>query len=165
MPRRGLVLILVAAAFWGTTGITSKALYRFSGIEGLQVAFLRLALASPALLVAAQLVTPSNLRRVAFGNWRSIFLFGLGVALSNFCFFAPIPRTSVTAATVLAICTAPLFVAVLARLLLPSRSPRASSWPWRPVSPVRCWWLAARAVTRCSGRAISLAICSRLALV
>ncbi|MBI4769334.1 MAG: DMT family transporter, partial [Chloroflexi bacterium] len=116
--RRGLVLIMLAAVLWGTTGLTSKTLYRLSAVDPLSVGFLRLLTASPALLLMGQALAPGSLWPVLRRRWRAVLLLGLSMAAYNASFFAGIARTSVTAATLLAICTAPLFVAVLARVFL-----------------------------------------------
>lgn len=103
---------------WGTTGLTSKVLYRLSAVDAVSVGFLRLLIASPAMLVVGHLLAPGSLRPVLRSNWLAVLIMGLGQAGYNFSFFAAIARTSVTAATLLALCTAPLFVALLARLFL-----------------------------------------------
>ncbi|HBY92680.1 MAG: DMT family transporter [Ardenticatenaceae bacterium] len=116
--RRGLILIVLAAVLWGTTGLTSRMLYRLSAVDALSIGFLRLLIAAPAMLLIGHALAPGSLGPMARRDWRAVALFGLGVAGYNYCFFAAVARTSVTAATLLALCTAPLFVALLARLLL-----------------------------------------------
>lgn len=116
--RRGLLLIVLAATLWGTTGLTSKTLYRLAAMDALSVGFLRLLIAAPAMLVVGHWLAPSSLAPGLRRDWRAVALFGLGIAAYNYAFFAGIARTSVTAATLLALCTAPLFVALLARLIL-----------------------------------------------
>lgn len=116
--RRGLILIVLAAALWGTTGLTSKTLYQLSAVDALSAGFLRLLIAAPAMLLVGRSLAPGSLWPLIRQDWRAVGLFGLGVAGYNYCFFAAISRTSVTAATLLALCTAPLFVAVMARFFL-----------------------------------------------
>jgi DME family drug/metabolite transporter len=116
--RRGLVLIVLAAMMWGTTGLTSKVLNRLSAVDALSVGALRLITASPALLLLAQTLAPGSLRPLLRREWRAVLIMGAAMAGYNGSFFAALARTSVTAGTLLALCTAPLFVAVLARLFL-----------------------------------------------
>lgn len=116
--RRGLVLIVLAAMLWGTTGLTSKVLDRLSAVDALSVGALRLITASPALLLLAQTLTPGSLRPLLKREWRAVLMMGAAMAGYNGSFFAALARTSVTAGTLLALCSAPLFVAVLARLFL-----------------------------------------------
>jgi len=116
--RRGLILIVFASMMWGTTGLTSKVLNRLSAVDALSVGALRLLTASPALLLLAQALAPGSLRPLLKREWRAVLIMGAAMAGYNGSFFAALARTSVTAGTLLALCTAPLFVAVLARLFL-----------------------------------------------
>jgi drug/metabolite transporter, DME family len=116
--RRGLTLIILAAMLWGTTGLTSKVLNRLSAVDALSVGALRLITASPALLLLAQTLTPGSLWPLLKREWRAVLILGAAMAGYNGSFFAALARTSVTAGTLLALCSAPLFVAVLARLFL-----------------------------------------------
>lgn len=116
--RGGLALILVAAMLWGTAGLTSQVLARLAALDALSVGFWRLLIAAPAMLLAARRLGAGTLGPVLRRHGWAIALFGLGVAGYNLCFFAAIPRTSVTATTLLALCSAPLWVALLARLFL-----------------------------------------------
>ncbi len=103
---------------WGTTGLTSKVLNRLSAVDALSVGALRLITASPALLLLAQALAPGSLRPLLKREWRAVLILGAAMAGYNGSFFAALARTSVTAGTLLALCSAPLFVAVLARLFL-----------------------------------------------
>ena len=114
----GLALIVLASVLWGTTGLTSKILNNLSAIDALSVGALRLLTASPALLLLARALNPGSLAPLLKREWRAALLMGLSMAGYNGCFFAALARTSVTAGTLLALCTAPLFVAVLARAFL-----------------------------------------------
>ena len=116
--RRGLILIVLASMMWGTTGLTSKVLNRLSAVDALSVGALRLITASPALLLLAQALAPGSLRPLLKREWRAVLIMGAAMAGYNGSFFDALARTSVTAGTLLALCTAPLFVAMLARLFL-----------------------------------------------
>ena len=103
---------------WGTTGLTSNILNRLSAVDAVSVGALRLLIAFPALLILAQTLAPGTLRPLLKREWRAVLLMGLSMAAYNGCFFAALARTSVMAGTLLALCSAPLFVALLARLFL-----------------------------------------------
>jgi len=103
---------------WGTTGLTSKVLNRLSAVDALSVGALRLVTAFPALLLLAQTLAPGNLLPLLKRDGRAVLIMGAAMAGYNGSFFAALARTSVTAGTLLALCTAPLFVAVLARIFL-----------------------------------------------
>jgi DME family drug/metabolite transporter len=116
--HRGLLRVVLAAVLWGTTGLTSTALYRLSEVDALSVGALRLITASPALLLLAQTLAPGSLRPLLRREWRAVLVLGAAMAGYNGSFFAALARTSVTAGTLLALCSAPLFVAVMARAFL-----------------------------------------------
>ncbi len=114
----GLLLIVLASLLWGTTGLTSKILNNLSALDALSVGAWRLLTAAPALLALAQMLNPGSLTPLFRREWRAILLMGLSMAGYNGFFFVALARTSVTAGTLLALCTAPLFVALLARAFL-----------------------------------------------
>ncbi len=65
--HRGLVLILIAALLWGTVGVATKTIYTLADTTALSVGFLRLAIATPVLLLACgapAVGTPFASRRV-----------------------------------------------------------------------------------------------------
>ena len=51
--RRGLLLIVLAAVLWGTVGVATKTIFGLSDTNPLSIGFFRLAIATPALQVAA----------------------------------------------------------------------------------------------------------------
>jgi DME family drug/metabolite transporter len=111
--RLGLLLIALASIAWGTTGATMKLL---APLSPFLIGFLRLAIAAPVLFAIA----------LWTGQWRigsranGLAAAGVVAALAAYqlCYFSAVPRTSVAITALLAICTAPLMVAGLARLLL-----------------------------------------------
>ncbi len=103
---------------WGTTGLTSNVLNRLSAVDALSVGALRLLTASPALLLLARSLAPGSLLPLLKRDWRAALVMGAAMAGYNGCFFAALALTSVTAGTLLALCSAPLFVALLARIFL-----------------------------------------------
>jgi len=117
--RLGLLLIALASISWGTTGATMRLL---TPLSPFLVGFVRLALAGPLLFATA----------LATGQWRvgssanGLNTLGIGIALAAYqvCYFSAVPRTSVAVTALLAICTAPLMVAGLSRLLLQERFAR-----------------------------------------
>jgi DME family drug/metabolite transporter len=112
----GWLLVLLAAITWGTTGTTSKALAGQAGAGPLLVGAMRLAIASPLLLLAAWL-TERRLR----APLRLALAAGFCVAAYQLCFFSAVPRAGVAATALLAICSAPLLIAVTAAAFLHER--------------------------------------------
>lgn len=130
----GLALISLAAISWGTTGATMTLLAREAGVSPLLVGWARLAVAAPCLLAGAALreaVEPgqqeSELRRLLDpGAWRArglgpLLVTGLAMAGYQACYFWAVTLTGVAVAALLAICSAPIMIAVLAATFLGER--------------------------------------------
>jgi DME family drug/metabolite transporter len=124
-PRTlGLLLIALAAVTWGTTGATLKLVARDSAMSPLLVGFFRVAIAAPALLLAARAAGPI---RVPAGGERWRLVAG-GVAMGAYqvCYFWGVAKTSVAVGALIAICSAPLFMIGLAALWLGERVSRTT---------------------------------------
>jgi DME family drug/metabolite transporter len=123
----GLLLIAVAAASWGTTGATMTLLSRDAAASPLLVGWSRLAIAAPCLVLAAAAVARRGARhptRCAWPSLRDLPLcaaLGLAMAAYQVCYFRAVTLVGVAAAALLAICSAPLLIAVLAARLLGER--------------------------------------------
>lgn len=120
----GLALVGLAACLWGTVGVASKALYGIADITPLAVGFLRLALGVPLLLGLSLMV--AGRRTFAFRGhalW-VILLLGIAMALYQLFYFSAVASAGVAIATLVTICTAPLIVALLSRLVLGERLTR-----------------------------------------
>jgi DME family drug/metabolite transporter len=122
--RQGLWLIALAAALWGTVGVTTQAIYHLTATNPLSIGFWRLALATPPLVLAAW----SQFGRRAFALARRdlllTLLIGAMLGLYQACYFAAIARTGVAVATLVTLCTAPVLVALLSGAL-------TREWPTR----------------------------------
>lgn len=117
---RGLVLIALAAIFWGTTGATMTLLARHAAAEPLLVGFVRLAIAAPLLLGAA-LVSTRDWRLTGARDVLALLAMGGAMAAYQVFYFRAVTLTGVAVAALLAICSAPLMIAGLAALLLRER--------------------------------------------
>ena len=127
----GLLLVGLAAISWGTTGATMMLLARDTGMGPLLVGWARLAVAAPCLLlasVATDLVAaPSRRPARAPREISSYVALGLAMAAYQVCYFWAVALTGVAVAALLAICSAPVLIAILAALLLKER-PTRSVW-------------------------------------
>ncbi len=132
----GVLLIGLASISWGTTGATMALLAKLSGVGPLLVGWVRLAVAAPCLVlgavfadfVAAGSPAPDGRRVLARNSWTRAELplyVVLGVAMAAYqaCYFSAVTLTGVAVAALLAICSAPLLIAILAHLLLGERPP------------------------------------------
>jgi len=131
----GLLLIALASISWGTTGATMAVLARKTSIGPLIVGWARLAVAAPCLVLAVaatELLAPrrDGQRRACIGAaWTvrdvpAFALLGLAMAAYQVCYFWAVTLTGVAVAALLAICSAPLLISVLAALLLHERPTR-----------------------------------------
>jgi DME family drug/metabolite transporter len=123
----GLLLIAVAAVSWGTTGATMTLLSREAAASPLLVGWSRLAIAAPVLVLAAALTARPGGPDAARRPWPSptdlplCAALGLAMAAYQLCFFRAVTLVGVAAAALLAICSAPLLIAILAALFLGER--------------------------------------------
>jgi DME family drug/metabolite transporter len=117
----GLLLILLAAVLWGTVGVTTRAIFTLADTTALSVAFLRLALAVPVMVLATAAVLG---RRGFLAAPRDLLLMGaIGILLAAYqlLYFGSIQRVGVAVATLVTLCTAPIIVAVISVGLLGER--------------------------------------------
>jgi len=123
----GLALIAIAAASWGTTGATMTLLSREAAVSPLLVGWSRLAVAAPVLVLAAAGVGRFGVRHAQRSPWPSLAdlplccALGLAMAAYQVCYFRAVTLVGVAPAALLAICSAPLLIAVLATLFLGER--------------------------------------------
>jgi len=119
----GLVLVGLSAVSWGTTGSVMTLLTRDGTPSPLLVGWARMAVAAPCLLIATALA-PSR-ARIACGwrprDWARAALLGAAMAAYQVCYFWAVPRTGVALTALFAICSAPLLIAVFARVWLKER--------------------------------------------
>jgi DME family drug/metabolite transporter len=117
-PRKGLWMVGLGSVFFGFTGVISKTLYGQSDITPVGVSWLRMFVAAIPMLL---LVLARSGRVSRPRSLHDLFLMvGLGLSVGGYqvAFFSGVERSTVTTVTLLAICTAPVMVALLARVLL-----------------------------------------------
>jgi DME family drug/metabolite transporter len=113
---RGIVLIALAAMSWGTTGSVTTVLVRSADASPLVIGIARLWLAALLLAGAARfLAPPLGIDRA--DRWRSL-LAGAAMAVFQAAYFTAVTLTGITIAALVAICSAPLVIAILAATLL-----------------------------------------------
>ncbi len=123
----GLALIALAAASWGTTGATMTLLSREAAASPLLVGWSRLAIAAPVLVLAAADAGRFGARHPSLRAWPSLAdlplcaALGLAMAAYQVCYFRAVTLVGVAPTALLAICSAPLLIAMLAALFLGDR--------------------------------------------
>ncbi|NEP18467.1 MAG: DMT family transporter [Leptolyngbya sp. SIO4C1] len=106
-----LLLIALAAITWGTTGTTLVLLNQTVTMNPLAVGFWRIALASPCLLLLAHRTRPLGYQSTA---WKAHVGMGACIAAYQICYFAAVPLAGVAVTALVAICSSPLLIALLA---------------------------------------------------
>ena len=119
--RSGLLMILMSAILWGTVGVFVQRLYSLSEANPLSIGLFRLGIASPTLLLVCVSHLGWQTFRIARRDLMLMFLTGAMTAFYQVCYFAAIGYIGVAAATLITLCTAPVWVAVLALVLLRER--------------------------------------------
>ena len=123
-PRalRGFVLIALAAVSWGTPGTAPTCLGRAAGVRPLAIGVARLALAALVLAALARARGPLRIARADIGPCVAM---GACMAVFQAGYFSAVVLVGVALTALIAICSAPLVIAVLARVVLGERLSRA----------------------------------------
>jgi DME family drug/metabolite transporter len=120
-----MALVAMAAILWGSSAAAVRILNDETGAPGVVIAFAQAVIAAPLLLAAGAATR---------GPWPPLrqaapAALGTGVLVSGFlvAYFTAIGTVGVTTASVIAICSAPLFTVALAGMLLRERPSRATT--------------------------------------
>src|SRR5438067_7678422 len=111
-PRatRGLVLIALAAISWGTTGTATTFLVRDTAMSPLTIGVARLVVAA---LVLAGLARMRGATRIARADIGPCLAMGACMAVFQAGYFTSVVLIGVALTALIAICSAPLAIAVL----------------------------------------------------
>ena len=113
---RGLALIALAAVSWGTTGAVTTLLVSRAAAAPLIVGAVRMLVGAILLLIAARAVT-GTLRPAPGDAWRCLVL-GACQAAFQATYFTAVTRAGIAVTALVAICSAPIIIAVFAATLL-----------------------------------------------
>jgi len=116
----GALLIVVAAMTWGTTGATMKLVAAGSPMSPLIVGLLRVAIAAPFLWFAARWLA-GPIRIGSRGDWKRFLVAGVAMGVYQPLYFWGVAMTSVAVGSLIAICSAPLLITLLAAMFLGER--------------------------------------------
>ncbi len=119
--RRGLLFIVLTALLWGTVGVAGRAVNELAATNALSIGFFRLAFAVPVLLVACRVLLGRDFWRLSRADLGLTLLLGAAMALYQMTYFGAVLLVGVTIAVLIALCTAPVIVALLSSLLLRER--------------------------------------------
>jgi DME family drug/metabolite transporter len=142
-------MVTLAAALWGTGGAAAKSIYELSSTNPQSVAFFRMLLSVPVLATLNWLTLGKRAFTFERRDLKPMLLAGALVAVYQVFYFAAIPRIGVAIATLIALCAAPVIVAVLSMFARSIReSPRPIVWVALVCSIVGAFLLTQVAETR-----------------
>jgi drug/metabolite transporter, DME family len=119
--RTGLFLVMLAAVLWGTGNAVAASIYDLANTNAISVAFLRMALSVPPLLMLCRLTVGPTMWTLPRPDLPFMLGAGALVALYQVAFYASLPKIGVSIATVIALCSAPVIVAILSVILTRER--------------------------------------------
>lgn len=122
--RAGLFMVMIAAVLWGTGNAVAKTIYDLSNTNPVSVAFFRMLLSVPALFALGSIMLGRRMFNVNRRELPFMFIAGALVAFYQASFYASIPRVGVAIATVVALSSAPVIVAVFTSIIMRERPSR-----------------------------------------
>jgi drug/metabolite transporter, DME family len=123
---RGLTFVVIAAIAWGTGGVVAAVLYRSAGLGPIAISFWRTVIGVALLLGLRRSRVPMRSQRSPQRTCVTIAT-GVGLALYQTAYYAAVTASGVAFATVLTLGSAPVLIAVAARLWLGERLGRAGA--------------------------------------
>ena len=115
--RRDFLFIVCASVSWGTVGVANQTMFAFGTTNSLSLTFLRLAIATPLFFLASWMRLGRGLFAIKRRDLGVMMLMGCMMALSQACYVAAIPSAGVGVSTLIAICAAPVIIAVFSALM------------------------------------------------
>jgi DME family drug/metabolite transporter len=116
--RRDFLFIVCASMAWGTVGIANQAIYTHVTTNALSLAFLRLAIAAPLFFLARWILPAQSFPPIQHRDRAVMIIMGGLQALYQSCYSAAIPYAGVTVSTLIALCAAPVIVALFSALVI-----------------------------------------------
>ena len=114
-------MVMFASVLWGTGDVIAKFVYQVSAANSISIAFLRMALSVPPLFAICWLALRQRMFRLSRRQVWPMLVAGALVALYQVAYYAAIPLVGVAIATLIALCSAPVIVAVLSTLIARER--------------------------------------------
>jgi DME family drug/metabolite transporter len=112
-----LLLIVLAAVLFGTAGISAKYLINVYSLSALTIGAVRLLIASPILFTISRIQLRGK-AKTGIKHYILFIIYGVAVAAYQITYFSAVRNIMVSIATLIALCTAPVFVAILSRVFI-----------------------------------------------
>ena len=110
--RRDFWLIVSASLSWGTVGVANQAIYAHVATNALSLAFFRLLVAAPLFVLASRLLPGRRPFHIKPRDLIIMMLMGVMQSLYQASYSAAIVYAGVTVPTLVALCAAPIIVAL-----------------------------------------------------
>jgi drug/metabolite transporter, DME family len=114
---KGVLFIVIAGVLWGTIGVAVKYLYTLTPSNALGVLYYRFLFALPVLVTLLFVRQKRKAFTIPRKPFFSMLLMGGMLAFSQLCYFVAIREAGVAVATLIAICVAPIVVALVSVFL------------------------------------------------
>lgn len=111
--RLDFLLIVLGSVSWGTVGVANRILFSYGHTNALSLSFLRLAFSVPVFFIASWISLKGRLFRIKRRDLGVMMLMGCLIAISQALYIAAISYSGVSVSTLIAICAAPVIVALL----------------------------------------------------
>ena len=121
---RGILLVLTAALLWGTGGVVKQTIAELAPTNALSIAFFRMGFSVPVLGLVCAFVLRSNMFRVGRRDLAITLCIGGLTGIYQALYFAAISEVGVSIATLMALCVAPVVVAIESALFMKERLTR-----------------------------------------
>jgi DME family drug/metabolite transporter len=119
--RLGFALIALSAVIFGTLGVTVKGVLNVAPTNALSITLLRALIALPVLVTVSVILLGRGLLRIAAADLGVMIVAGLMMALYQVGFVIAMGYVGVAVATLITLCTVPLYAVFLGRALLGER--------------------------------------------
>jgi DME family drug/metabolite transporter len=121
----GLLLVMSASVLWGTGNVVARSIYDVAKTDPVSIAFFRMALSVPVLILGCLLILKG--RSLHFSRHTAPFMVLAGILVGGYqaSFYASLPRIGVAIATVAALASAPVLVALFSMIFSRERPTRA----------------------------------------
>ena len=115
--HRDFLFLVGASVSWGTVGVVNRIIDAYSSTNALSLAFFRLLIAAVIFLLVSWRMFGLRLFRLKRRDFGVVVVMGGTQALYQACYSAAIPLAGVTISTLVALCAAPVIVALLSPLI------------------------------------------------
>ena len=117
----GFVFVALSAILFGSIGVTTRGIFAVGPTNALSITLLRALIALPAIFAIGIFILRRKLFAIRTADLRLMILAGLMMALYQVTFVIAVRLVNVIIATLVTMCTVPIFAALFSSVLLRER--------------------------------------------